>query len=168
LLRKGGEKALSMRAVARAAGTTTPTVYERFRDKRDLLDRLRRRAQQDLFSSLKTAATLTELPQRYLEFVLKHPHEYELIHVDWAARVTRDEPRPGFELLKKRLSERLGGTPEQHERLGLALLELAHGAAMALLTKGIAASASRELRSACVKGFGALIEHAATQSKAAN
>lgn len=31
-----GEKALTMRAVARAAKTTTPTVYQRFRDKTDL------------------------------------------------------------------------------------------------------------------------------------
>ena len=28
---RGGEKTLTMRAVAKAAGTTTPTVYERYR-----------------------------------------------------------------------------------------------------------------------------------------
>ena len=36
LLEKGGEQALTMRAVAKRAGTTTPTVYHRFKDKLDL------------------------------------------------------------------------------------------------------------------------------------
>ncbi len=47
---KRGEKALTMRAVARAAGTTTPTVYKRFEDKRDLLALLRERALNKLVS----------------------------------------------------------------------------------------------------------------------
>ena len=33
LWHKGGEKALSMRAVAKAAGTNTPAVYRRFRNR---------------------------------------------------------------------------------------------------------------------------------------
>jgi len=39
-----GEHALTMRAVASASGTTTPTLYERFSNKDDLLSVLRRRA----------------------------------------------------------------------------------------------------------------------------
>ena len=38
---RGGEKALTMRAVAKAAATTTPTVYERYRDRDDILRALR-------------------------------------------------------------------------------------------------------------------------------
>ena len=38
---RGGERALTMRAVAKAAGTTTPTVYERYRDRDAILRALR-------------------------------------------------------------------------------------------------------------------------------
>jgi AcrR family transcriptional regulator len=41
---KRGEKALTMRGVAKAAGTTTPTMYQRFRDKSDLMMLLHSRA----------------------------------------------------------------------------------------------------------------------------
>ena len=38
LWRSKGERGLTMRAVAREAETTTPTVYQRFKDKREILD----------------------------------------------------------------------------------------------------------------------------------
>jgi len=37
LWHEGGEAALSMRAVAKAAGTNTPAVYRRFRTREDIL-----------------------------------------------------------------------------------------------------------------------------------
>ena len=49
LWNRGGEKAVTMRDVARAAGTTTPTLYERFKNKQDILKALRMQAQQHLF-----------------------------------------------------------------------------------------------------------------------
>jgi AcrR family transcriptional regulator len=45
LWRKIGEKSPTMRAVTRAAATSTPTMYQRFPDKRDILEILRRSAQ---------------------------------------------------------------------------------------------------------------------------
>ena len=54
LWHKGGEKILTMRAVARAAGTTTPTLYERFKDKREILHALSREAQYSLFAALQS------------------------------------------------------------------------------------------------------------------
>jgi len=50
--RKQGEQALTMRRVARAAGTTTPTLYERFSDKSNLLALLRSRSRLNLFSAI--------------------------------------------------------------------------------------------------------------------
>ena len=44
LWQKGGEKSLTMRAVARAAGTNTPAVYRRFKDRHDLVRGLLRGA----------------------------------------------------------------------------------------------------------------------------
>lgn len=157
---KGGDKALTMRAVARAAKTTTPTVYERFRDKNEILESLRRRAQQNLYATMQTAAHLEEFPSKYLDFASEHRHEYELIHLDWAVRLARDVPRPSFEFLKKRLAERLGGKPADHTRLALTLAALAHGIAMLLLADGVHETVDRNLREACSAGFESLVEHA--------
>ena len=150
LWRSKGEKGLTMRAVAREARTTTPTVYQRFRDKRDILEALRWRAQQKLFAAVKTSPVTSQFCRRYLDFASKHRHEYELIHADWAARLAREEPRPSFELLKRRLADQLGGGPEQHRRLALALAALLHGTATLLLAEGIHAKIASELRSTCV------------------
>jgi len=48
---RGGEKALTMRAVAKAAATTTPTVYERYRDRDDILRALRMQTRSELFAA---------------------------------------------------------------------------------------------------------------------
>src|ERR1700674_3263422 len=68
---EGGEKALTMRGVALAAGTTTPTVYERFRDKRELINFLRDRARLKMVSAIKSARTPAEACERALDFTLK-------------------------------------------------------------------------------------------------
>jgi AcrR family transcriptional regulator len=161
---KGGEKALTMRAVARAAKTTTPTVYERFRDKREILESLRRRALQRLYETLESAEHLDQFPSRYLDFAIKHPHEYRLIHTDWVVRLARPEPRPSFELLKRRLAERLGGEPAAYGQLALSLAALAHGIAVLLLTEGVKEPVVRSLREACSSGFDALVEHAGREN----
>ncbi len=158
---KGGEKALTMRAVAKAAGSTTPTVYERFRNKREILEALRRRAQQILYAAIQAARALEEFPAVYLDFVQKHPQEYNLIHADWAVRFTRNEPRPSFELLKERLAERLGGKPGEYSRVALSLAALGHGIAILLFAEGVHESTRKNLREAFFSGFEALVEHAA-------
>jgi len=160
----GGERALTMRAVARTARTTTPTVYQRFRDKKDILELLRKRAQEIMFSYMRRAHSAEEFCLRYFEFALRHCNEYELIHADWAVRLAKEEARPSFDLLKKSLADRLGGTQEQHAGLALALAALLHGTATLLLTKGVPERISRELRHACVAAFEALVEDAAGRS----
>ncbi len=150
LWRSKGEKGLTMRAVAREARTTTPTVYHRFKDKRDILEALRRRAQQKLFAAVESSRSISHFCRRYLDFASHHKHEYELIHADWAARLARDEARPSFELLKERLADLLGGRPEQHRRLALALAALSHGTATLLLASGVHESISKELRQTCI------------------
>ena len=70
---EGGEHALTMRAVARAAGTTTPTLYERFRDKDDLMALLRRRARLNLFSAIKPSRSPVDACRNALDFFAAHP-----------------------------------------------------------------------------------------------
>jgi AcrR family transcriptional regulator len=158
---KGGEDALTMRAVARAAGTTTPTLYERFKDKDDLLDFLRARARQKMFSAVQHAASPVDGCQRALNFALRHGNEYQLITADWASRLGQKQPLPSFAFLRGRLAENLGGIPEQHTPLALALVALVHGTAKLLLAGGVTARVSREMRHACIAACEALIERTA-------
>src|SRR5438445_12501529 len=76
---RGGEKSLTMRAVAAAAGTTTPTVYERYRDRDDILRALRLKTREELFSALTRTRGLREAIQRQLEFALANTHAYEVL-----------------------------------------------------------------------------------------
>jgi AcrR family transcriptional regulator len=157
---QGGEKALTMRAVARAAGTTTPTVYQRFRDKRAIRELLRAQARENLFAAVKPSRSIKDFCRRYLDFAVRHPNAYQLLRVDWAVRLERDEPKPSFELLKQLLADQLGGSPEGHSRLALALAALSQGTATLLITKEISASVSKELRHVCIAACEALAEDA--------
>lgn len=76
---RGGEKSLTMRAIAKAAGTTTPTVYERYRDREDILRALRLKTRSELFSALSRTRTLREAVQRQLEFALENSYAYEVL-----------------------------------------------------------------------------------------
>jgi AcrR family transcriptional regulator len=156
LWKKGGENALTMRAVAKGAGTNTPAVYRRFRSRHDILQALLRQIQREFASTIGPAGSPEEACERYLEFALSHPHEYELFY-DHAYRlplpaqtgrtVALREHRPTMALVEAKLAERLGGSSEDHTRLSLALWAVAHGTAMILLSKSIPQEHALELRS---------------------
>ena len=156
-----GEQALTMRAVARASGTTTPTLYERISNKGDLLSLLRRRARLNLFSAIKPARTPAQVCRRVLDFFTAHPNDYGLISDDWAIAFARKEHMPAFEFLKRRLAKRLGGDAMQHTPLALALVALLHGTATLLHSADRHKKISRDFRRACISACEALI-HAAS------
>jgi AcrR family transcriptional regulator len=129
LWHKGGEKALSMRAVAKAAGTNTPAVYRRFRNREEILRALVTYYQQELFRVLQCCRSLQEVGQVYLDFVLGRPREYLLLmNSGLIGRVSKT--RPNLDFIVARTSEWLDGAPGEHAPLVLALWALAHGAAM--------------------------------------
>jgi AcrR family transcriptional regulator len=130
---RGGEKALTMRAVAKTAGTTTPTVYERYRDRDDILRALRLQTRAELFDTLRGSRTLAAACKSYLEFALHHRYAYEVLFDRFAEPPSLHEPWPTFNLLRERLTRRLGGTPRQHTRLMLSLWSLMHGTALLLI-----------------------------------
>jgi AcrR family transcriptional regulator len=146
-----------MRAVARAAGTTTPTLYERFSDKSDLLGLLRRRARLNLFSAIRPSRSPVEACRRALDFFTAHPNDYNLIAEDWAIAFARKEHMPSFEFIKQRLSVQLGGTPDRHTRLALSLVALLHGTATLLHSSDSHKKISRDFRHACISACTALI-----------
>lgn len=130
---RGGEKSLTMRAVASSAGTTTPTVYERYRDRDDILRALRLKTRRDLFSALTKTRTLREAIHRQLEFALDNTHAYEVLFDGVGQPPSLHEPWPSFNLMRERLAEQIRGTSAQHNRLMLAIWSLTHGTAMLII-----------------------------------
>ncbi len=141
-----GEHALTMRAVASASGTTTPTLYERFSNKEDLLSLLRRRARMNLFSAIKSSRTPAHVCRGVLDFFLAHPNDYRLITEDWATAFARKEEMPSFE----------------------SLVAILHGTATLLHSADVHQKISRDFRRACIRACEALIRAASANRSHSN
>jgi len=170
LWKRGGDKALTMRAVARAAGTNTPAVYRRFKDRQDLVRGLLLRTAARIRERFEAGGSVEGMSEAYVDYALRLPHDYELFysHARWLSpprgpgrpRPIR-ESRPNFALVEERLAQRLGGSVADHTRLALALWALLHGTTMLLLSKAIPEGHEAELRSASRVAVQALLGGAA-------
>src|ERR1700751_5040401 len=78
LWRRGGEKALTMRSVARAAGTNTPAVYRRFKDREDLIKALLLRIAARIRVAFEQGQTIEEMTEAYVDHAVRLPNEYQL------------------------------------------------------------------------------------------
>jgi AcrR family transcriptional regulator len=165
---RGGEKALTMRAVARAAHTNTPAVYRRFKNRQDIIRALLKQSVSRLGEQF-ASGSLEQMAESYVDYALQHPHEYALFYtyahklspttVDRRPQPIRDS-RPNFGLVERLLAKQLGGAPEDHTQLALALWAELHGTTMLLLSKGIAGH-EEALREACRRAVKALLNRAA-------
>ena len=169
LWKKGGEKALTMRTVARAAGTNTPAVYRRFRDREDILRGLLQRIRWEIAAQMEDISSPEEGCERYLEYAVSHPREYSLFfekeyELFYSARSIRagfkPTVRPVRDTMRQKLTEKLGGAPDGHERLLMALRMVVHGAAMLLIEKAILPEEGEEARSVFTASVAALLQRA--------
>jgi AcrR family transcriptional regulator len=158
---RGGEESLTMRAIAKAAGTTTPTIYERYHDRADILRAVRLQTREDLFAALSHTRSLPQACERYLEFALEHRHAYEVLFDGFAQPPSLHEPWPSFNLMRLRLAQRLGGTPRKHTRLMLSLWSLMHGTAMLMIRGGVAGSLRLQMIHSCLDALEAIVAQAA-------
>jgi AcrR family transcriptional regulator len=157
---RGGQEALTMRGVAKAAGTTTPTLYERYHDRDDILRAVRLQTRVELFAVLAPTASITQACERYLEFALDHPHAYEMLFDGFAQPPSLHEPWPSFNLMRQRLTKRLGGTPRKHTRLMLSVWSLMHGTAMLMIRGGVAGPLRAQMVYSCRDAVEAIIAEA--------
>jgi AcrR family transcriptional regulator len=157
LWHRGGERSLTLRAVARAARTNTPAVYRRFKDREDMIRAMLRRIITRIGQQFEATASLEEMAEAYIDFALRDPHEYDLFYTHARTLLppgaqTNPRPireyRPNFGLVERKLAERFGGAPEDHTKLAMALWTTLHGATMLLLSKA-ATGHEEELRTAC-------------------
>ncbi|HXJ88350.1 MAG TPA: TetR/AcrR family transcriptional regulator [Candidatus Binatia bacterium] len=169
LWRRGGERALTMRAVARAAGTNTPAVYRRFKNREDLMRGLLLRIASRIGQHFQVGESIHQMTEAYVEYALKQPNEYDLFYTHarlmsppkgrGAPRPIR-ESRPNFALAERLLARNLGGMPEDHTQTALALWALLHGTVMLFLTNSIPEGHEESLREACRAGVKAMLASA--------
>lgn len=159
LWRAKGDKGLTLRGVARAAGTTTTTVYKRFRNKEDIRFALAGRVQKRIAEVISGSPTIEEAYRRYLRFAENHPREYKLLFGPaWIHVIGKDRPRPTKEWLQKQFAARFGGRPEQYDLLFYAIFLLMHGAS-SLLASAPRSQANLEAEENCVKVCDLLLTH---------
>lgn len=155
LWHKGGQKALSMRAVARLAGTNTPALYRRFRHREDILKALVEAYQMEVFQIVEPCESLREFAESTLDYALGKPREYELLMSGLGSRVT--EGRPVFNLFRRRCAEWLGGTPDDHVLLALSLTALMHGTVTLLLAGNLFAGSTAEMKGSFLQAVDVLV-----------
>lgn len=169
LWKRGGEKSLTMRAVARGAGTNTPAVYRRFKNRKDLVRGLLLRIAARIREDFSARETLEDMAEAYVDSALRLPNEYELFYANsrelspprgtGRLRPIR-ESRPNFKFVEQLLAKRLGGSPEEHTQLALSIWATLHGTTMLLLSKSIPEGHEEELRNACRAAMRTMLDEA--------
>lgn len=172
LWRKGGERALTMRAVAKAADTNTPAVYRRFNDRQDLIRGLLLRIAGRIRGYFEQGNTIEEMAEAYVEYALRLPNEYQLFYTHARAlsppkkkgppRPIR-ESRPNFALVEQLLAKKLGGSLDDHTQLALELWALLHGTSMLLVSRSFPEGHEESLRQACRAAVNSLVGKAARE-----
>jgi AcrR family transcriptional regulator len=173
LWKRGGERALTMRAVAQVAGTNTPAVYRRFKDRDELLRALLLRIAGRIRQYFEQGETLEGMADAYVESALKLPREYQLFYSHGSllnpprrrgSPVPIRESRPNFASAEQVAAKQLGGSPEDHTQFVLCLWALVHGTATLLLSGTIPSGHEAELRAACRTGVKSLIRGVKSKS----
>jgi AcrR family transcriptional regulator len=160
LLRSQGEKGLTLRAVADAAGTTTPTVYKRFPDKAAILVALALRERERYVRRQAKRRTLEGAAAGYLDWAIQHPHEYQLIYgPHWHQVFSEETGRPGRQWAQEKLAARHGGKPADYDLVATALWMLLHGAASLLCQQPTGPTAG-QIREQCLAACDRILEKA--------
>jgi AcrR family transcriptional regulator len=168
LWRRGGDRALSMRSVAKRAGTNTPAVYRRFKDRQDLMRALLLRIAARTRQHFQRGETVEEFAETYIDSALRMPYEYRLFYTHGsalnpqktrgaAARPIR-ESRPNFGFLEQLLARQMGGAPGDHTELALGVWAMLHGTTMLLLSKSIPQGHEEAMRQSCRAAVKIMVE----------
>lgn len=160
LWRTRGDEGLTLRAVATAANTTTPTLYKRFRNKEALRLALASRLREELNAELFAASSLEEVCRGYLRYVEANPHEYELLQVYWSHFFALGNPRPLRVWVLTQLAARFGGKPENYALLYDACFLLCHGTAT-LLVLSDDSHQRKSMHDACIRACDKLLKNVA-------
>ena len=154
-----GEPGITIRGVAAAAKTTTPTVYSYYADREALLVALRSVAYLRFVAYMTKASNFKELCARYLEYGDNHPRDYELLYGRrWTERVSPEAQSTeiaGFarELVKAGVDE------TRAIETAYPIVMMLHSLVMNRLNRKPSAIGVK-IRAACLDACVTLMEHA--------
>ena len=160
LWQSGGDAEVTIRGVAAAASTTTPTVYSYFADRNALLTALRDRALERFLGVMMKSTSLEDCCARYLEFGERHGQDYELLFgKGWFARVAPEKRTMEVGVFAATLVK-AGVNEKQAMDTAYAILMMLHGAVMHRISNDRASPLSRKVRAACLAACTTLLRQA--------
>jgi len=157
LLDRGGEPAMTMRSVAVEAGTTTPTIYERFRDRDALMRGVVQEATTELLAVLEPQNSVEGLFEAYLRFNAARPMRFNLTVETFGTRLVAGDKMPVFDLVKSRIREQLGSSARESEDASLAIASLLFGTVRGMIAAGPDTHHARELKRASLSALRKLL-----------
>jgi AcrR family transcriptional regulator len=160
LWHKHGEKSLTLRAVAKAAKTTTPTVYKRFPDKDALMLAMAKQVRGRFAERLISSGSLDDVARVYLDLAVTSPHEYQLAYSrHWPQLYSLQDDQPGLLWAEKMFAARSGGAPDQYRVIVRGLWMLLHGTA-SLLSLQPQGEVAERLRQTCLAACDMIVSKA--------
>jgi AcrR family transcriptional regulator len=157
LLDRAGEDAITMRSVAVEAGTTTPTLYERFGDRDALMRRLVELSTDQVLATLSPKTSVEDIFGEYLRFSVPRPTRFNLTVETFGARLVTGDKMPVYELLKVRTAEQLGISGIECEDLALAITSLAFGTVRGMIAAGEDTRHARDLERTSLQALRVLL-----------
>ncbi len=159
LWREGGDAAVTIRAVAARAASTTPTVYAYFKDRSALVVTLRARAYRRFIAFMETSASFRESCERHLEFAERYSHDYELLYGrGWLDRVRPEAQEAEIGEFAAVLVR--NGVPEASAmETAFPILMILQGLAIHRIHNPTITPLSRRIRLACIETCVQLVEN---------
>jgi AcrR family transcriptional regulator len=157
LLDRGGEEAVTLRAVAKEAGTTTPTIYERFHDRDELIQQVVVLATEEIVAAIQPKTSIEAMFEEYLRYCRAHPVRLNLTVGTFGKRYVSGEPMPAFDLLRFRISSQIGIKGRECEDLALAIASLAFGTAQGVIAAGKRTRHAKEFQRASLQALRRLL-----------
>jgi AcrR family transcriptional regulator len=156
LLDEEGMEAITMREVARRAGTTTPTLYERFGDREALLWAMVTMVQGDVYRCVADAHSVEKMAEIVGEYLSDFTGRLDLVNQYWPRLMSTDRPKPVLELAKRKLIEERKCSAKIAEETAFSLTALVVGTAMLLRTAGPNTLVAKELGESTRKAIRAI------------
>jgi len=136
ILDKRGVEAVTMRDVAQAAGTTTPTLYERFVDRDALLVAILDHAAYEMVDRMRVTRNVTGMCESFLDYFIEFPNRLDLIHTVWPKTISSDRKRPTYDLAVERLKSQHGHSHKNAEEIAQGIMGVLLGTAMLIVGSG--------------------------------
>lgn len=160
IVEKQGAEAVTLRAVAKRAKTTTPTVYARFETREDLLLALANRLRLEFASEMMRQPTLQKAAESYLRQAIERPHDYHLIYeIGWPRIFHNEADQPGITWTRERMAELHGGKPKDYVSVVECLWMELHGGA-AFISKAPKSAIAKRFFRTCLRACELITENA--------